>query len=285
MTQSDGKVIDVWCNLFTKPGVDAFVNSQAREVAAELFGNDQFAPGSEMSADEFVEKMDEEGIDQVYVPALKFGNPDGGMEIDVPYEAVREACEQYPDRIKGMAGINPREGMDGVERLEEYVKKHGFIAGHLEPYGFDRPLNHRQYYPFYTKCAELGVPVMMQVGHSAIKMPSRMGKPILLDDVALDFPELDLIGGHTGWPWYKELEALAWKHPNVYIGATGHAPKYWEEDLVNFLKGRGRDKVIFGTDFPVIDYPETLDQVNDLNLDEEVERKLLYKNAKDVFDT
>ncbi|WP_435361870.1 amidohydrolase family protein [Haloarchaeobius sp. DFWS5] len=282
---SDHTVIDIWCNLFTKAGIDTFSDSAARETAAKLFNKDEmFKPGTEQTPDEFVAKMDDEGVDMVFIPALKFGNPDGGMEMDVPYEAVRDACEQYPDRLKGMAGINPREGMDGVRKLERYVEDHDFIAGHLEPYGWDRPVNHRQYYPFYAKCAELGVPVVMQVGHSAIQMPSKHGKPLLVDDIALDFPELDIVAAHTGWPWSKELEALAWKHPNVYIGTSGHLPRYWDDNLVAFLRSRGRDKMLFGTDYPVFDYPRGLEQVAELELDDEVERKLLGGNAMRVFD-
>lgn len=285
MVVSDGKIIDIWCNIFTTEGTELYYDSQAQTVAAELFGKtDMYDPAQGMPADEFVAKMDRHGVDQVFVPALKFGNPDGGMEIDVPHEMVADLVSQYPNRIRGMAGINPREGMEGVAKLEGYVEDHGFVGALLEPYGWNLPLNHRQYYPFYAKCAELGVPVVMQVGHSAMKMPSELGKPILLDDVALDFPELDIVGGHTGWPWSKELEALAWKHDNLYLGATAHAPKYWEENVLDFIKSRGRDSVVFGTDYPVLDYPETLSQIDELGLKPEVERKLLYENARNLFD-
>lgn len=285
MVVSDGKIIDIWCNIFTTEGTEMYYDSQAQTVAAELFGKtDMYDPAQGMPADEFVAKMDRHGVDQVFVPALKFGNPDGGMEIDVPHEMVADLVSQYPNRIRGMAGINPREGMEGVAKLEGYVEDHGFVGALLEPYGWNLPLNHRQYYPFYAKCAELGVPVVMQVGHSAMKMPSELGKPILLDDVALDFPELDIVGGHTGWPWSKELEALAWKHDNLYLGATAHAPKYWEENVLDFIKSRGRDSVVFGTDYPVLDYPETLSQIDELGLKPEVERKLLYENARNLFD-
>lgn len=285
MSHQHGKIIDVWCNIFTTEGTTAYYNSQAQEVAAQVFGmEDMYDPAQGMAADEFIAKMDRNGIAKVFIPALKFGNPEGGMEIDIPYEMVRELTEQYPDRIKGMGGINPREGMDGVKRLETYVEDHDFVAALLEPYGWDRPINHRQYYPFYAKCAELEIPVLMQVGHSAMRMPSKHGKPILLDDIALDFPEVDFIGCHTGWPWSKELEAMAWKHPNVYLGATAHAPKYWEDNVRSFIETRGQDKVVFGTDYPVLDYPETLDQLDDLDLEEAAERKLLWENAQQLFD-
>jgi len=284
MSQPHENIIDVWCNIFTTEGTELYYNSQAQEVAAQVFGmHDMYDPANGMSADDFVQKMDANGVDTVLIPALKFGNPNGGMEIDVPHEMVREVTQQYPDRIKGMAGINPREGLDGVKRLERYVEEHDFVAALLEPYGWDLPLNHRKFYPFYTKCAELGIPVLMQVGHSAMQMPSKHGKPILLDDLALDFPELNIVGCHTGWPWSKELEAMAWKHPNVYMGATAHAPKYWEENVKHFIRTRGQDKVVFGTDYPVLDYPETISQIKDLELGERAERKLLSENARKLF--
>lgn len=284
MSRQHGQIIDVWCNIFTTEGTELYYDSQAQNVAAQVFGmHDMYDPAQGMPADAFVEKMDRNGIDTVFVPALKFGNPDGGMEIDVPHEMVREVADQYPERIRGMAGINPREGMDGVARLEEYVTEHDFVAAILEPYGWDLPINHRKFYPFYAKCAELDVPVLMQVGHSAMRMPSKHGKPIHLDDLALDFPKVNFVGCHTGWPWSKELEAMAWKHPNVYMGATAHAPKYWEDNVRHFIETRGQDKVVFGTDYPVLDYPATLDQLDDLDLDESVERKLLFENARDLF--
>lgn len=285
MVESHGRVVDIWCNLFTERGMELYYDSQAQHVAARVFGNeDMYAPEKGMTADAFVETMEKEGIDTVLIPALKFGDPDGGMQIDVPHELVADVADKYPDRIKGMAGIDPRAGMEGVARLEEYVEDHGFVAALLEPYGWERPINHRQYYPFYAKCAELDIPVVMQVGHSAMKMPSKMGKPLLLDDVALDFPDLDIVGGHTGWPWSKELEALVWKHPNLYLGATAHAPKYWEENILQFIRTRGQDKTVFGTDYPVLEYGETLAQIDELGLDPVVERKLLYENARELFD-
>lgn len=285
MSRQQGQIIDVWCNIFTTEGTELYYDSQAQEVAAQVFGmHDMYDPAQGMPVDAFVEKMDRNGIDKVFVPALKFGNPEGGMEIDVPHEMVREVADQYPDRIRGMAGINPRERMDGVARLEEYVTEHDFVGAILEPYGWDLPINHRKFYPFYAKCSELDIPVLMQTGHSAMQMPSKHGKPIHLDDLALDFPDVDFIGCHTGWPWSKELEAMAWKHPNVYMGATAHAPKYWEDNVRHFIETRGQDKVVFGTDYPVLDYPATLDQIDDLDLDESVERKLLFENARDLFD-
>ena len=285
MVAPAGDIVDIWCNLFTREGMEIYFDSDAQNVAAQIFGKeDMYDPDKGMTADEFVAMMDDNGVDTVLIPALKFGALEGGFQIDVPHELVAEITREYPDRIKGLAGINPREGMDGVATMEKYIEDHGFVGALLEPYGWNLPLNHRKYYPFYAKCAELDVPVVMQVGHSAMKMPSKMGKPLLLDDVAMDFPDLDIVGGHTGWPWSSELEALVWKHSNLYLGATAHAPKYWDDNITQFIRTRGRDKAVFGSDYPVLEWDETFSQIDDLDLGEEVERKLLSENARKLFD-
>jgi predicted TIM-barrel fold metal-dependent hydrolase len=173
--------------------------------------------------------------------------------------------------------------MAGVRRLEESVRSGHFVGAHLHPYGFNLPVNHRKLYPFYAKCAELGVPVVMQVGHSAERMPSAMGRPVLLDDIALDFPELTLVGAHTGWPWVEELIALAWKHRNVYIGTSAHHPKYWDPSLVRFASSRGKGKVMFGTDYPVMDYQDALKAISELPLKDEARELVVGGAARAVF--
>jgi predicted TIM-barrel fold metal-dependent hydrolase len=116
-------------------------------------------------------------------------------------------------------------------------------------------------------------------------MPSACGKPLLLDDIAIWFPELRLVGGHTGWPWTEELIAMAWKHPNVYIGVSGHAPKYWDPKLVRFMNARRRGigKVMWGTDYPLIGHAESLEQIAELDLKPEALYALLRGTALEVF--
>jgi predicted TIM-barrel fold metal-dependent hydrolase len=129
------------------------------------------------------------------------------------------------------------------------------------------------------------VPVLFQTGHSAEFMPSACGMPILLDDIAIWFPELNLVGAHTGWPWVEELIAMAWKHPNVYIATSGHAPKYWDPKLVRFLNARNRGigKVMWGTDYPLIDHAEGLSQIAEYDLKPEAVKAMLREVAVTLF--
>ena len=275
--------VDYWCNLFTAEAFERDWLGQP-EIAQviEWWGMQDRLAGRTPA--EFVSYMDETDVDVVLVPASKMASYQTSRLIwDVPEEDVAAAAAAAPGRVFGLVGIDPREGMAGVRRLEHWVREGPFVGAHLHAYGFGIPINHRRFYPFYAKCAELGVPVVMQVGHSAEAMPSELGRPLLLDDIALDFPELKIVGAHTGWPWITEMTALAWKHRNVYIGTSAHNPRYWDPELIRFANSRGRGKVLFGTDYPVVDYETGIPAVEKLELRDNARRLLLGDAAREVF--
>jgi predicted TIM-barrel fold metal-dependent hydrolase len=177
--------------------------------------------------------------------------------------------------------------MAGVRRLEHAVTKLGFIGAHTYPHWFEVPPNDRKYYPFYAKCCELGIPIQMQVGQSLVYYKARplrsVGRPIYLDDIACDFPELKIVGIHIGIPWHDEMIAMAWKHENVFIGSDAHSPKYWPASFVHYLKTYGRQKVMFGTDYPVLAFERTLSEITALDLGPQVEYAFLRDNALRVY--
>jgi uncharacterized protein len=278
--------IDAWCNPFDERGIKTIFidNEEVYFMMGEQWGrtgNMQF-----FTPEEWVAKMDEEGVAAVCVPSLKMAfYRRRAMASDIEHEHIAGLCERAPGRVFGLAGIDPMSGMKGVKHLEQAITEYGFVGAHVHPFGFGIPINEREWWPFYAKCAELDVPVVFQVGHSAEFMPSACGKPILLDDIAIWFPELRLVGGHTGWPWTEELIAMAWKHPNVFIAGSGHAPKYWDPKLVRFLNARNRGigKVMWGTDYPLITHSESLSQIADMELKPEARQALLHDTAAKVF--
>ena len=276
--------IDVWCNPFTPEGIKHLFldNEEVYFMMGVQWGRTANMKG--YSAEQFVANMDRLGMEKVCVPALKQAfYRKNKMGADFDYADIAKLVKKFPDRIVGLAGINPFERMEGVRKLEHAIKEYGFKGAHVHPFGFGLPINAAEWFPFYAKCAELNVPVVFQVGHSAEFMPSACGKPILLDDIALYFPELKLIGGHCGWPWVEEMIAMAWKHPNVYVAVSGHAPKYWDPKLVKFLNSRGKGKVMWGTDYPLILHEESLRQIDALNLKPEHKQWLLHDAAAAVF--
>ena len=276
-------VIDYWCNIFTPEGIRAcFTDQEELREVFRWWRLEDHLRGYPLG--EFLGHLDAAGVEMVLVPAAKMRSfRSQRMLWEVPVRDVAELIEQAPDRIGGLCGIDPWSRMSGVRELEDAVRRQGFVGAHLHPYGFGLPLNDAAYYPFYAKCVELDVPLVVQVGHSAESMPSALGRPLLLDDVALYFPELRIVAAHTGWPWVEELLALAWKHPNLHVGTSAHAPKYWDPALVRFLGSRGKGKVLFGTDYPVLRHAEALAQVEALGLEDDARAWLLREAARKVF--
>ena len=272
------KAIDAVCNLRTPELVGR------RKHKWILYGRQFGKPEVLLSVPQLIEKMDLAGIEKAFLIAAKVGSKYEGFTDQVPDEEVAGVVKEYPDRFYGMAGIDPLEGMEGVRALERAVKELGFIGAHVYPHWFGLEPDHRKYYPFYAKCVELDIPIQMQVGHCLIYIEDRppfrsLGHPILLDTIACDFPELKLVGIHTGWPWVEEMISVAWKHPNVYIGSDAYAPRYWKPEFVHFINSWGKEKVIFGTDFPVIDMERAIQEIDDLGLRPESKRKLLRDNV------
>lgn len=275
--------IDYFCNVFTPEGLKKIFhdNPEVRDVM-QWWNMEERLKGH--SPDDFLRVLDEAGVEKVMIPISALGSYDyRGKVHAVDPEDLIPILERHPDRYHGVARINPFERMRGVREVETLVRKHNFKGAFLHTYGFGIPLNHRDYWPFYAKCEELGVPVVMQVGHSAERMPSELGRPIHLDDIALYFPELKLVGSHTGWPWVDEMIALAWKHKNVFIGCGAHAPKFWDPKLVQFMNSRGKGKVMWGTDYPIVLHRPSMDQVRALGLRADAEAALLRETAVTVF--
>lgn len=277
--------IDVWCNFFTDEGIRIVFteNPEVSFMMGDQWGRHDLMVG--YTPEQMIERMDHQGVERVICPSLKQFLYRDRQLCSVPWQSVAKVVEDHPDRVSGLYGIDPWMGMKGVKEFETAVRDYGFIGGHVHPFGFDRPVDHAKWYPFYTKAAELGVPIEFQLGHSAEFMPSEHGKPIRIDQVAIDFPELKLIGAHHGWPWVEEMISMAWKHPNVYVAVSGHAPKYWDPKMVKFLNSRGMGKVLWGTDYPLIQHDEGLKQIDEYHdLKPKAKELLLRGAAEQVFD-
>lgn len=231
--------------------------------------------------------MDRAGIERALLVATKTGQLGIPGSWHLPYSLVAEAVQQHPDRFSGLAGLDPTEGMAGVRALARAVRDDGFVGAHFYPHWFELAPDHARWYPFYAKCVELDIPVQLQVGQSLVYDAARplksVGRPISLDAVACDFPDLKLLGIHVGIPWTEEMIAMAWKHPNVYIGCDAHSPKYWPAAFIHYISSYGQDKVIFGTDYPVLDFERTRAEIEALGFKEEVLKKLLRENGRRLY--
>ena len=277
--------IDIVCNLFTEREVRLGQTGLDDTFKAQIRMPPEYRGG--VPVGDYLAKMDRAGIARSLLIAVRAGDLNVRESFEIPYSRVAEVCAAHPGRFSGLAGVDPFRGMQGLRDLEEAVRDHGFVGAHLYPHWFGLAPDHAKYYPYYAKCCELDIPIMMQVGHSLIysrnrRLPS-VGRPICLDQVAIDFPELKLLGIHIGVPWTQEMISMAWKHENIFIGVDAYAPKHWPPEIVHYLDTYGRSKVLFGTDWPVIDPERAVAEIAALDLRPESRRALMRENALRVF--
>jgi len=207
--------------------------------------------------------------------------PQGWMISNDEVAAVSAA---YPGRVVGVASADLAHPMEAVRELRRAVRQLGFKALRIVPWLWNLPPTDRRYYPLFAECVELGIPFCTQVGHTGPLRPSETGRPIpYIDEVALEFPELVIVGGHIGYPWTQEMIAVATKHENVFIDTSAYTARRYPPELVAYMKGHGRRKVLFGTNYPMITPAKALEGFTELGLDDEARDLFLGGNAARIF--
>jgi len=207
--------------------------------------------------------------------------PQGAL---ISNDEVASFVEEYPGRLIGVASVNLLKPMEAVRELRRCVRELGFRALRIVPWLWGLPPDDRRYYPLYAECIELDIPFCLQVGHTGPLLSSETGRPIpYLENVALDFPELRIVAGHIGAPWTQEIISLATKFPNLYIDTSAYKASRFPTDFVEFMRGRGARKVLFGSNYPMLTPSACLESVASLALGEEAERLFLFDNAQRVF--
>ena len=223
--------------------------------------------------------LDAASIDMALVSA--WHGPEGAV---LPNDAVAALVKAHPGRLRGVAAVDLMHPMAAVRELRRAVRELGFVGLRVLPWWWRLPPNDRRYYPLYAECVELGVPFCTQVGHAGPLLPSEPGRPIpYLDEVACDFPELVIVGGHIGYPWTTEMIALATKYPNVYIDTSAYTARRYPRELVDFIAGHGKKKVLFGSNWPMITPTECLKDLDALALPDDGRALFLGGNARRVF--
>lgn len=211
----------------------------------------------------------------------------------VPNDFVAESVRSYPDTFLGMGAIDPWQGEIArreIRRCKEELGLHGI--GELNPARQHFYPNDHRFYPLWEECQELGMPVLFHSGYAAVGTGTPGGRgiklkytqPILLDDVAADFPELKIICAHPSWPWTAESLAIARHKANFYIDLSGWAPKYFPAELVQHVNSLIQDKALFGSDGPSLPVERWLREAKELDWKPEVRDKVMLENAKTVFD-
>jgi uncharacterized protein len=202
-------------------------------------------------------------------------------------EEVAESCAEHPDVLIPFASVDPWKGKAGVREARRLVTEHGVRGFKFHPsiQGFSP--NDPMAYPLYEAIEELGVPALFHTGQTGIGagVPGGGGirmkhaNPMLVDDVAVDLPELRIILAHPSFPWQDEALAVATHKPYVYIDLSGWSPKYFPPQLVHYANSLLQDKVLFGSDYPVITPDRWLSDFEKLDMKPHVRPKILKDNA------
>jgi predicted TIM-barrel fold metal-dependent hydrolase len=199
-------------------------------------------------------------------------------------EEVAEAVARYPDRFVGIGSANLFRPMEAIRTVRHFVNDLGFKGLRIVQWLWNLPPTDRRYYPLFAECVDQDIPVCLQVGHTGPLCPSEPGRPIpYIDEVAIEFPELKIVCGHIGYPWTLEMIAVATKHTNVFIDTSAYTARRFPIELVEFMQTNGKEKVLFGTNYPMITPAKCLAHLEALQLGENEKELFLFRNAERVF--
>lgn len=256
-----------------------------------LGGNESFLPEgisvyehveaaiSTLKVETLIDQMDEAGIEQSVLFA-----------VDAPIvyasnEYVKQLMDRYPNRFIGFASVSPQK-KNAIETLEHAILKLGLKGLKLHPPLQQFYPNDKRVYPIYEKAQELDIPVVVHVGTTPFgdKCRLSMANPLLMDDVACDFPNLRIMLTHLGTLFHNEAFMVVEKHPNVFIDTAAYTYEIPQILDINLIKRIGRHKIIFGTDYPspfaeeLHNMKAFVDVIRGIGLPADIERDIFHDN-------
>jgi hypothetical protein len=276
-------VVDAWVNLLPE-GFAAGWNARRENAGVhELFGDDL---DHARTAEGLIEVMDEAGI-TIGVLTCGLSTPDRAHRHGVySAEDLLEIAEAHPGRfLVSMVVEQAARPVENSKRIRELAQHELAVLVRVTPLVEQYELNHRLYYPVYATCAELGLPVSINVGIPGPQVRSRCQDPVLLEDVLIDFPDLTVIGAHMGHPYEALLVQLMLKWPQLHLMTSAYLATYMDPALVRFMdSSRGRGRVWFASDHPVIQAKKALDAAKLLPLSEDAMAEFLGASAQRVLE-
>ena len=205
----------------------------------------------------------------------------------IPNEEIAQAARENPDVLIAFASVDPHKGKTGAREARRLVEEHGVKGFKFHPTVQGFHPNDRMAWPIYEVVAEHELPAIFHSGHSGIGSGMRCGgglrleysNPMHLDDVAIAFPDMQIVIAHPSWPWQDEALSVAMHKPNVWIDLSGWSPKYFPPQLVQYANTLLKDRVLFGSDWPLIAPDRWLKDFEQAGFRDEVKPLILKDNA------
>lgn len=272
-------VIDAWVAIWDEQTSAHFARDPKLTAVQQFFGKD--LEEGLTGVDALLGAMDASGVDMAIVGSqLAASRFDRGSN-DVTMEAVHE----HPDRLRAALSVDPVKSIRRIcDALEAACSDDLVAAFRVVPMLSDQPINDRTYYPVYERCEALGIPVTVNVGVPGPKFRARNQDPLDLDDICIDFPDLTIVGAHMGHPWESLLIRLMMKYENLYLSNSAYLARYMDPAVVRFMdSSRGRHKLIFASDEPLIPIARALEDARALDISDEAMDAFLGDNAMNVY--
>lgn len=270
----------------SRPPVPAFAQTATTHLQRyrHVYQASEKAAGTQDDLDTYLAIYDSLDAAHIVVKARDLETTFGWR---ISNEDVAAFCKEQGPRFIGFAGVDPHKGMTAVRELEHSIRELGLRGLNLQCFEHKLAINDPRMYPLYAKCIELDIPVNL---HCSINFSTstlmEFGRPALLDEVMVHFPELRVCAAPPGFPWVHELIGVAWRHANVHIGLVAVRPKYLAvansgyEPLLQYGSTVLQDRIIFGSSYPLMPVERSVREIEDLPLKEEIRNKWLYGNAK-----
>ncbi|WOF42288.1 amidohydrolase family protein [Sphingopyxis indica] len=209
----------------------------------------------------------------------------------IPNEEIAEAAGENADIMMAFASIDPHKGKAGALEARRLIEDYGVRGFKFHPPLQDFDPGDPMAWPLYEIIDHYGLPAIFHTGHSGMGtgMPGgggirlKWGQPILVDDVAVRFPNMKIILAHPSWPWTDEALSMALHKPNVFIDLSGWSPKYFPPQIVRYANGQLGDKFLFGSDYPLLPPEKWIAAFREAGFKPELHEPILKTNALDLL--
>lgn len=276
-------IVDAWINPNVPTAARVWHEQEhPSDVASRVFDATERI-GAGVSIEETIEQMTAAGVDRGVLSSMKEYSP--YPDVLRFHELVAAVVAEHPGRFIAAGGVDPvRDGVMGAVRMaRRLVEELDFKAIKIMPSIVGRAPSDAVYYPLYALCCELDVPVTINVGFPGPRTPAEPQRPLHIDEVCRTFPELNVVMTHLGWPWHLEVIALLLKYERLFLMTSAWAPKRYPSEIVHHIATRGRGRVMFATDYPLLSFERCATEALALPLDDEAMAAFLHGTAEEVF--
>jgi uncharacterized protein len=277
------RIVDLHCY----PNTEPWIKSQGPyvEALAKYWNRSWTAKAEEAVIEEFKQA----GVEAVLV-AFDIETVTGAPPCSNEYVA-KMRDDNRGVILQAWAAVDPLKGQAAIDEAKKAIKVLELLGFHFHPIMGHFSVDERRFYPLWETINELRVPVMIDVGTTGMGagMPGGLGAvirhahPAAIDQLAADFPNLKIVAAHPGWPWTDEMIAVALHKGNVSWELSGWAPKYFPEALKRDIKGRLKDKIMFGSDYPSIPYDRLFKEWHELGYSDDLMEKIFHGNAERIL--